>query len=147
MVRHEKGLRDSGMPGVSAKLMDNSAKRCWAESPFHLGEIANLAPSKPEVDDGVGTMINTARFLLQDPELRAERLHCLERQAQETLLGLFNFVHETRLSMQRGQMSSVDNTRQVAAGSRMAQRFSTALLPMRYLWQAPHHNRLSHQSL
>src|SRR5881296_533109 len=109
MVRHEKGLPDNG-PGVSAKLMDDGAKRCWTESPFHLGEIADLAPAKPEVDDGVGTMISAARFLLQDPELRAERLHCLERLAKETLLGLLDLVHEFRLSMQRGQMSSVDNT-------------------------------------
>ena len=111
MVRHEKGLPDNG-PGTSAKLMDNGAKRCWAESPFHLGEIADLALPKPEVDDGVGTMISTARFLLQDAELRAERLHCLERLAKETLLGLLDLVHEYRLSMQRGQMSRVDNTLQ-----------------------------------
>ena len=111
MVRHEKGPPDNG-PGVSAKLMDNGAKRGWTESPFHPGEIADLVPAKPEVDDGIGTMINTARFLLQDAELRTERLHCLERLAKETLLGSFDLVHEYRLSMQRGQMSRVDNTRQ-----------------------------------
>jgi hypothetical protein len=148
MVRHEKGLPDNGMAGVSPKLMDNGAKRCGAESPFHLGEIANLAPTKPEVDDDVGAMINTARFLHQDPELRTERLHCLERLAKETLLGLPDPVHEYRLSMQRGQVSSVDKLhQQVAAGSRTARRVSDDALPMRYLWQAFDCKRLGHQRL
>jgi hypothetical protein len=67
-----------------------------------------LAPAKPKTDRGVRAVITVPRFRPQDPELQAERLHCLDRVGKETLLGVFGSVHPRSLSMLRGQMSIVD---------------------------------------
>jgi hypothetical protein len=75
------------------KLMDNGPDCRWAKATFDLGDVADVAPAKPEADNRVSTMVGVPHLLLQDSEPRAERLHSLERLVKETLFGLPDLVH------------------------------------------------------
>ena len=88
MVRHEKRVTCAG-----SKLVDDGAKRRRAQAAFDLGNVAEPAPAKPEADRGVCAMVGVPRFLPQNPEPQAERLHCLDRVGKETLLGVLGLVH------------------------------------------------------
>jgi hypothetical protein len=73
--------------------VDDGPKRRRAQAAFDLGDIAELAPAKPEADRGVSAMVPVLRFLPQNPEPQAERLHCLDHVGKETLLGVLGSVH------------------------------------------------------
>jgi hypothetical protein len=89
VVRYEKRVATTG-----PKLMNNGPEGRRAKATFDLGDIADLAPAKPDADNRVDAMVGVPHFLLQESELRAERLHCLERLAKEASLGFPDLVHE-----------------------------------------------------
>jgi len=88
MVRHEKGIA-----AVGSQLMDYGPKRRRAQAALHLGDVAELTPAEPEAESGVSAMVGAPRFLPENPEPQAERLHRRDRMGKETLLGVFGFVH------------------------------------------------------
>lgn len=89
MVCHKK--RDAA---VSSQLMDDGPKRRRAQAALHLGEVAESTPAEPETDHRVCAMVTVPRFRPQNPELQAERLHCLDRVGKKTLLRVLTFVHQ-----------------------------------------------------
>src|SRR6266852_5060281 len=76
---------------ASSQLMDDGPKRRRAQAALHLGEVAQSTPAEPETDHRVCAMVTVPRVRPQNPELQAERLHCLDRVGKKTLLRVLTF--------------------------------------------------------
>ena len=90
MIRHEKRVSCA-----SPKLVDDRPERRRAQASLDRGDVAKLAPAEAETDRGVCAMVTVPRFLLQNPEPQAERLHGPDRMGKKTPLEVFNSVHRS----------------------------------------------------